>query len=153
MNDFINNFSRYLPWFWVAITIVCVVIESLTFSLTTIWFAAGAFIVIFLALTPLPFVWQILIFVIISFALLIFTRPFLVKHLKINKQTPTNVDGIIGKHVRCTAKITSLDKGTVKLNGVEWSAIGADNIEIAEGTECEIVAVQGVTVTVKPVNN
>lgn len=152
MNEFLSNFTRYLPWFWVAITILFVVIESMTFSLTTIWFAAGAFVVIFLALTPLPFIWQILIFAIISFTLLIFTRPILVKHLKINKTVATNVDGVIGKHVKVSARITAFEKGAVKLNGVEWSACSADDSDIEVGTECEILAVQGVTLTVKPVS-
>jgi membrane protein implicated in regulation of membrane protease activity len=75
MQSIINVLSNNLPWVWVAVTIICVVIESLTLALTTIWFGISAFVLVFLAFTPLPFVAQVFIFVALALVLLIFTRP------------------------------------------------------------------------------
>ena len=63
MDSIIQILSDNLPWVWVAVTIICVVIESLTLALTTIWFGISAFVMVFLAFTPLPFVAQLFIFV------------------------------------------------------------------------------------------
>ena len=54
MEGIVSVFRDNLPWVWVAVTIICVVIESLTLSLTTIWFGISAFVMVFLAFTPLP---------------------------------------------------------------------------------------------------
>ena len=48
------------------------VIESLTLSLTTIWFGISGFLMVFLAFTPLPFPAQLFIFVVVALLLLIF---------------------------------------------------------------------------------
>ena len=48
MDSIISVLLDNLPWFWVAVTIICVVIESLTLALTTIWFGISAFLMVFL---------------------------------------------------------------------------------------------------------
>ena len=135
-----------LPWFWLAVVIVCVIIESLSFALTTIWFGCGALVMIFLSLTPLPFKWQLLIFVTVSLVLLIFTRPLVAK--KLAKRMPTNADSLIGKKALVTQTITELDKGAIKVNGVIWTARAENDSEIAEGMECRIVRLEGNTAVV-----
>ena len=138
-----------LPWFWLSVTVLCILIEGISMgTLTSIWFGCGAFVMIFISFLPVPFKWQLLIFVILSLILLIFTRPFAVKKLKV-KKTPTNSDSLIGKRVLVTEKITALEKGAVKVNGVVWSATSADNTEIEAGTECVITAIAGATVVVE----
>lgn len=84
MDSIINVLGNNLPWLWISITIICIVIETFTMSLTTIWFGISAFVMVFLAFTPMPFIVQLFIFVVISLILLIFTRPLLKK--KINKK-------------------------------------------------------------------
>lgn len=137
-----------LPWFWLAVLVVSLVIEGMTMMLTSIWCAIAAFVLIFVSTTPLSFKWQLLLFALISLVLVIFTRPFAVKKLRIKKEA-TNSDALIGKHVLVTKKITPLEKGMVKLNGVEWSASSNDGTTIERGTEVEIVKIEGVTVFVK----
>ena len=107
MDSIISVLRDNLPWFWVAITIICVVIESLTLALTTIWFGISAFVMVFLAFTPLPFPAQLFIFVALAMVLLIFTRP--VVKQKINqKKIATNYERIIGQIAVVTKKITAL---------------------------------------------
>jgi len=139
-----------LPWVWVAVTILCIVIETLTLSLTTIWFGISAFVMVFLALTPIPFVVQLFIFVVVSMLLLIFTRPVLKKKFS-QKKIATNYERIIGQIALVTKKITPIDKGTIKINGMEWTASVSENIVLEEGTNCVIEKIEGVTAYVKNV--
>ena len=150
MDSIISVLRDNLPWFWVAITIICVVIESLTLALTTIWFGISAFVMVFLAFTPLPFPAQLFIFVALAMVLLIFTRP--VVKQKINqKKIATNYERIIGQIAVVTKKITALDKGSIKINGMEWTAAVKEDIVLEEGSKCIIEEIAGVTAYVKSI--
>ena len=150
MDSIISVLRDNLPWFWVAVTIICVVIESLTLALTTIWFGISAFVMVFLAFTPLPFPAQLFIFVALAMVLLIFTRP--VVKQKINqKKIATNYERIIGQIAVVTKKITALEKGSVKINGMEWTAAVKEDITLEEGSKCIIEEIAGVTAYVKSI--
>lgn len=150
MESIIAVIGDNLPWFWVAVTILCIVIETFTLSLTTIWFAISAFVMVFLAFTPLSFAAQLSIFVVLSLVLLIFTRPLLKKKLN-QKKIATNYERTIGQIAVVTRKITALEKGTVKINGMEWTATVKDDIVLEEGTKCIIEEITGVTACVKEI--
>lgn len=150
MDSIISVLRDNLPWFWVAVTIICVVIESLTLALTTIWFGISAFVMVFLAFTPLPFPAQLFIFVALALVLLIFTRP--VVKQKINqKKIATNYERVIGQIAVVTKKITALDKGAIKLNGMEWTAAVREDIVLEEGSKCIVEEIAGVTAYVKSI--
>ena len=150
MDSIISVLRDNLPWFWVAVTIICVVIESLTLALTTIWFGISAFVMVFLAFTPLPFPAQLFIFVALAMVLLIFTRP--VVKQKINqKKIATNYERVIGQIAVVTKKITALDKGAIKLNGMEWTAAVREDIVLEEGSKCIVEEIAGVTAYVKEI--
>ncbi len=151
MNDAGMWILNNLPWFWVGVMIVCVVVESFTLTLTTLWFACGAFITIFVSMTPLPFRWQVLIFVVLSCVLLVLTRPLLLKKMQGRKENRTNVNAVIGLTVPVTKAITQFAKGEVKCNGTYWPAESKDGKELDEGTVCRIISVRGNTVTVEAV--
>ena len=150
MDSIISVLRDNLPWFWVAVTIICVVIESLTLALTTIWFGISAFVMVFLAFTPLPFPAQLFIFVALALVLLIFTRP--VVKQKINqKKIATNYERVIGQIAVVTKKITALDKGAIKLNGMEWTAAVREDIVLEEGSKCIVEEIAGVTAYLKQI--
>ena len=150
MDSIIQVLGDNLPWVWVAVTIICVVIESLTLALTTIWFGISAFVMVFLAFTPLPFVAQLFIFVAVAMVLLIFTRPVVKKKLS-QKQIATNYERIIGQIAVVTKKITALDKGAIKINGMEWTAAVKEDIVLEKGSKCIIEEIAGVTAYVKEI--
>ena len=143
-------FLSCLPWIWLLICILCIFLEAVTSSLTTVWFACGSFVMIFLSFIDFPPGWQIFIFILISFLLLIFTRPLVVKKLNVRK-TATNSDRLIGRKCLVTQRITELQKGAVKIDGVEWSAefSGEEKEEIPEGSEVIIEEIKGATLSVK----
>ncbi|MBR5645683.1 MAG: NfeD family protein [Treponema sp.] len=146
----ISVLSDNLPWVWVAVTILCVVIESLTLSLTTIWFGISSFVMVFLAFTPIPFGVQLFIFAALSLILLIFTRPVVKRKLN-QKKIATNYERIIGQIAVVTKKITALEKGSIKINGMEWTAAVKEDITLTEGSKCIIEEIAGVTAYVKSI--
>ena len=148
MASIIQILGHNLPWVWVAVTIICVVIESLTLSLTTIWFGISSFVMVFLAFTPLPFYAQLIIFVVLSLVLLIFTRPIVKKKLN-QKKIATNYERIIGQIAVVTKKISAIEKGSVKINGMEWTAAVKEDVVLEEGSKCIIEEIAGVTAYVK----
>ncbi len=150
MDSIISVLRDNLPWVWVVVTIICIVIESLTLSLTTIWFGISAFLMVFLAFTPLPFVAQLFIFVAIALLLLIFTRPVVKQKLN-QKKIATNYERVIGQIAVVTKKITALEKGSVKINGMEWTAAVKEDITLEEGSKCIVEEIAGVTAYVKSI--
>ncbi|MBQ5384499.1 MAG: NfeD family protein [Treponema sp.] len=150
MENIVSVFQNNLPWVWVAVTIICVVIESLTLSLTTIWFGISAFVMVFLAFTPLPFPAQLLIFVALAMVLLIFTKPVVKKKLS-QKKIATNYERVIGQIAVVTKRITALEKGSVKINGMEWTAAVKEDTTLEEGSKCMVEEIAGVTAYVKQI--
>ena len=50
MNGFLSLLRGAYPWFWLAVALVCGVVEAMTLSLTTIWFSLSAFVLILIQL-------------------------------------------------------------------------------------------------------
>lgn len=140
-------FSEHGFILYAVLALVFLLIEALTFSLTTIWFAASALVMMFVSFLPIPFHVQLLMFLAIACVLLIFTRPLLVN--KIVKHTATNADALIGKECRLLKKIGEFQNGEIKLRGIIWSAKSVNGCEIAENAICKIVKIEGNTVFVE----
>jgi membrane protein implicated in regulation of membrane protease activity len=148
MDTFLQLILDNLPWFWVAVTVICIIIESCTMGLTTIWFGCGAFVMVFVSLTPLPFKWQLLLFVVISCVLLFSTRPIALKKFQ-GKHVATNTDALIGQKAVVTEQIEPLKKGAIKINGLVWTAKSADDkVTLEPGNTCTITAIEGATAVV-----
>lgn len=145
MLEFLSNLG---PWFWFAILIVCIIIEAFTLSLTTIWSAIAAIPLIFIAKTNLAFKWQLLIFALLTVALIVFTRPFAIKKLKIGRNR-TNINTMVGQEVLVTKGISRFQKGEVKAkNAVIWSAKSENEEDIPKNTVCIVKAVEGNTLII-----
>ncbi len=137
------------PFYWLLALAVLLVIEIITLGLTTIWFAGGALVAFVLALFGVPWLVQIAVFLVVSILLLIFTRPAIEK--KINKdRIKTNVNSIAGKEGKVTEDIDNFNqKGTIVLNGLEWTARSSkDDIIIPAGARVIVDEVKGVKVFV-----
>ncbi|GMO44100.1 MAG: NfeD family protein [Termitinemataceae bacterium] len=149
-----NNFYDFIfsPFFWLALTVLFSIIELLTsFTLTTIWSAIAAAIMVLLSNAPIPHVVQFAIFLAISIVLLIFTRPLVIKKLNIGK-VKTNVDSLVGLESIVLKKITGYEMGDVKINGLLWSATEQTGGTIEVGEKCVIVEVKGAHLVVKKCN-
>lgn len=134
---------------WLVFFLILVVIEIQTMALTTIWFAGGALIAFLLSLFGVSLVPQLVVFVLVSFALLFLTRPWAARFL--NKKTvKTNAESLIGQEARVTAEINNqLETGTAVVNGMEWTARALEAQEIYPvGTLVEIREIKGVKLIV-----
>lgn len=143
-----NLFSFSFAWIWLAIMVIFVFIEAITFNLTTIWFALGALVMIFVSFTKISFPIQILVWLILSSIILYFSRPFAVKKLKAGKEK-TNVDSLIGQTALVVKSISKHEKGEIKINGIIWTAKSLNEEELKKGSECKIVKIEGVTAFVE----
>lgn len=140
-----------LPWFWLAVLVACIVIEGITLSLTTVWGAIASLPLIFISKTGLLFKWQLLIFVGLTVVLIVFTRPFAVKKLKIGKKISTNVEAMEGQEVLVIKPISRFEKGEVKArNGVVWTAAVETDGVVQSGAVCTVKRVEGNTLVVMP---
>lgn len=135
---------------WLGITIVAVIIEILTTDLVSIWFAAGGIVSLIACLLGASQMIQIVLFVIVSIFTIIIVRPIAKKYLRTNIEK-TNVDRVIGKHGLVTKTITADNKGEVKVMSTSWPATSFDNTIINEGDYCEIIAIEGVHLVVKKI--
>ena len=137
-------------WIWLGLVIVFCIFEACTTSLTTIWFAGGAIVSFVLALFKVPEWIQILVFVVVSVTLLVLTRSFVMKILKVGT-AKTNIDSIIGQKATVITDIdNSKDTGMVIVKGQKWSAKAKDfDLVIPEGTIFEVADISGVKLIVR----
>src|SRR6056297_1961931 len=137
-----------LPIIWTVLIIVFIVIEAATLGLVAIWFAAGSIFGLIFSLLDFSWIVQVFIFAVSSGVLLLFTKPFVNKHLKVGVNK-TNVDSIIGQRGRVKKEIHKFDTGLVKVSGQIWTAISFNNEIIKEDVEVVVMAVEGVKLIVK----
>ncbi len=135
--------------YWLIAFVVLLGIEAATMALTTIWFAGGALVAFVLALFGINIEIQLAVFVIVSFVLLFFTRPFALKY--VNRNTvKTNSESLIGKYARVTSEINNMEgRGAAVLNGQEWTARAVEDGKIYRaGTMVKVRDIKGVKLIV-----
>lgn len=137
---------------WLVAFVILIGIEAATMALTTIWFAGGAVFAFFAALFGFSVQMQLVVFLIVSFILLLFTRPLAMRF--VNRETvKTNVNGLIGRKAKVIAKIDNNEpSGAAVVDGQEWTARSSDDaVVIPAGTHVMIKEVRGVKLIVEPV--
>lgn len=136
--------------FWLVLLIVCIGVEVATMGLTTIWFAGGALIAIFMAVIGAPIWLQAIAFIVVSLVLLFFTRPIAVKYFN-KDRVKTNVESMVGRQAIVISEIDNLQGiGQVTVGGQEWSARSAEEqVKIAVGAVVVVVAINGVKLIVR----
>lgn len=130
---------------WLIIAGALFVGEILTSGFLLLWFAIAAVIAMLVSFITTNLFIQVLVFVVISILLLIFTRPLLSKYVKSNN-TITNSNAIIGKMALVTEEISLLNStGQISVDGEIWSAKTMDpNLTIPKGSKVEIIGIDGV---------
>jgi membrane protein implicated in regulation of membrane protease activity len=148
------NFDIYKflfsPSFWVAVAVFFLLAEAFTFHLVAVWFFLAALLMVFLSLVfDIPHLLQVALFLSIAILLLIFTRPFTVKKLKVGA-TKTNVNALWGQNAVVIKKIAKFERGEIKVGGQIWGAVTEDGSEIETGNEVIIDRIEGVKAVVRP---
>ena len=129
--------------------ILAVVVEAATNQLVSIWFAVGGIAALIAALCGAPVYAQWILFVVLSLAALLCTRPF-VKKLTRFRREDTNAGRCIGQGAVVTEAIDNTQAvGQVKVLGSVWSARSVRGTVIPAGTEVVVREIEGVKVIVE----
>ena len=135
--------------FWLMTFVVLLVVEIVTLGLTTVWFALGAIAAFLAAYVGASVLVQIIVFLIVSVALLIVTRPIVMKHFN-QKRERTNAESLIGQKAIVIETIDSIHGvGRVEVNGMEWAAKTDESGLIEKDTIVSIKGIQGVKLIVE----
>lgn len=139
----------YMFYIWIIITIIAVIVEIITTDLTSFWFAIGAtaalILNVFVHDDYIPI--QVLVFTVVSALSIILLRPIIRKKMDTPK-IPTNADSMIGKVAIVTSPIAKNIQGSVKIEGIEWTAI-TDNDSFEVGDLVLIDEISGNTLKIE----
>ena len=141
----------FMFYVWIILLVLAVIIEIATTDLTSIWFAAGALVALILNLfVQDELIWlQVMLFAIVSIAAMLIIKPIIKR--KFNSETvETNVNALIGKTVIVVSTIAMHNPGSIKAEGIEWTAVTEDET-FEPGDLVEIVSISGNTMLVKSV--
>lgn len=142
--------DNYMPFVWLSVVILSVILEAATLTLVSIWFIPSALISMILAFCDVALWIQIVIFAVCSSLFLIFMKPIFTKVFAI-KHTATNADAVIGEQAVVTEPINNLEGvGQVKVKGQIWTARSSDgNITYEKGDVLNVIAIEGVKLICK----
>ena len=130
-------------FFWLAITVVALIVEFSTANIVSIWFAGGGLISLILSAFNLAWYIHIPAFIIVSAVLLLCFRKLVIK--KFNKiQVSTNAEQCVGQKFRLLSEIGFNKAGSIKINDVVWSVETEEQTGvIPEGSLVKIVGIRG----------
>ncbi|MCC8023170.1 MAG: NfeD family protein [Clostridiales bacterium] len=133
---------------WVVLLLLFAAMEAFTVQLVSVWFAFGALGALFANIAGAGTLTQMIIFVVISALLLVFTRPLAIKFVRPPFQK-TNADRSIGKQAVVVEAIDNLNaKGQVKVDGSIWTARNETNEPLPEGALVRVIRIEGVKLIV-----
>ena len=138
-----------MTFIWIAAIVLFGVAEAVTAGLVSIWFVAGS-VAALLAVQLGAALWlQIVIFLAVSIAALIATRPL--AHKMLDKTiVPTNADRVLHHKAKVVEEIDNENAhGAVYIDGKTWTARSEDGGVIPWGTMVNVVRMEGVKLFVR----
>jgi len=140
-------------WYiWLIASGIFFTIEIATVGFLVFWLGIAALIAMVVSFFTSSLLIQTVVFVVSSSILLVFTKPIVDKYIS-KPGKPTNSSSLINKHGIVTADIDTIQgKGLVKVNNQIWSAKCSKGTTIPEGTEVEVIKIEGVKLVVSSIN-
>lgn len=136
---------------WLILLIAFVVVEALTVSLVSIWFAAGAVAALIVSGFTSSWLVQFAVFAVVSAVALAATRP-LVKKRMTARRVPTNADINVGRKAQVLVEVTPDVTGRVRLDGVDWNArCATPGDTLTPGALCRVTEIHSTLLIVEPV--
>ena len=139
-------------WIWFSLAVLLLAVELLTADLVSIWFSAAALLsgVVVAIFPTLKVGWQLLMFVLLSAALLVATRPLVKRLLRCPRDRSTNLDRLIGRVAVVTESIDNMEgTGAIRLEGIVWTARSLDGERIEAGEYVLFERIEGNKALVK----
>lgn len=136
---------------WLIVAVFLAIGELLTTGFFIFWFALGAGAATVAAVLGLNIYWQIGVFLLVSFLLVLFTRPLVQRFVhQRDSGIKTNLEAVEGKQALVTEEIDNLvGTGQVRLQGETWSARSAGGERIPPGVRVTVIGVDGVKLVVR----
>ncbi|MFF7329524.1 NfeD family protein [Streptomyces sp. NPDC090306] len=141
-----NDIDAWVWWLVVAVAlgIPLVVTAMPEFAM----FGIGAAVSAVAAALGAGFVAQVLIFVVVSVALVAVVRPIAARHSAQRPQLASGIDALKGKRARVLERVDGRG-GRIKLGGEIWSARALDSDSVYEvDQEVDVVEIDGATAVV-----
>jgi len=141
-----------LWWHWLLLGLLLLVVEVLSAGgFYIVFFGLGAMVVGMLAAFGLggSLSTQVLLFVVVSVALLALFRSRLLRRVQRDPQSPA-VDPIVGEVGVAYELLAPGAMGRVELRGTGWAARNLGTVPLASGARCRVVGVDGLTLQVEP---
>ena len=137
-------------YIWLGAVVVFAAVEAISVGLTSIWFALGAVAGLIAAALGGPLWLQIVLFIVVSAATLIFTRPLAKKFIN-SRRVATNADRVFTLSGVVKEDIDNLRaSGVVAVDGKDWSARSLTGELIKAGTVVRTKKIDGVKLIVVP---
>lgn len=134
---------------WLIVAIISGAIDVLTSTFFFVLFSIGAIVSAVCAGLGVPFLYQVIIFAIISLIVMIFGYPWLKKKYKVmHKRTPLMEETYIGRIMIADQEIEN--KSQVKVGGEYWTVINEGDV-IHKEEKFEIVGIDGIKLRIKKV--
>lgn len=135
---------------WLGAIVVFGIFEAVSVGLTSIWFALGALAGLIAAALGGQLWLQIVLFIVVSAATLIFTRPLAKKYIN-SRRVATNADRVFTLSGVVKEDIDNLKpSGVVSVDGKEWTARSFTGSPIKAGTVVRTKKIDGVKLIVVP---
>ncbi len=143
-------FEMSMTFVWLIIAVALAAIELSTLGLVSVWFAIGAVVALFASVFGVGFWTQLIIFIVVSAAIMVTVRPLATKHLN-SKVQKTNIDAVVGRKLIVKTDIDNIHgTGKVDMDGSTWLAASKDDgIVIHAGEEVRVVQVHGAKLIVE----
>ena len=138
-------------WLWILAALVSGIIEVMNVSFVFLMLAIGALAAGIAAACGANLMVQLIVFIVVSVALLVVLRPFLKGRIeRSNSYVPSNTDGLIGKTAYVTETVGERH-GRIQFTGGEWSA-RTQGPELPVGAEVRVDRIDGATAVVSALN-
>ena len=138
------------PIFWLIAAVGFLVLEGMTFSMVSVWFAAGSAAALLSCLFHPPFKVQAVVFMVVSVLCLAAFKP-LTQRLR-QKPTPTNGDRSLGREAKVLTPVSAEETGRVRLDGVDWNArCATPGDTLGPGALCRVTEIHSTLLIVEPV--
>lgn len=140
---------------WVVAALAFFGIEATTVSFVAIYFGVGALASALVAALGAGLAVQLLVFSIVSVLTLLSTRRWVSRGLTRVPVVRSNVNALVGRRGVVTHAITAAaGRGQIRVGTEFWTARPyiEDSPDIAEGETVEVLAVEGVTALVLPLD-
>ena len=138
-------------WLWILAALVSGIIEVMSVSFVFLMLAIGALAAGIAAACGANLMVQLIVFIVVSVALLVVLRPFLKGRIeRSNNYVPSNTDRLIGKTAYVTETVGERH-GRIQFTGGEWSA-RTEGPELPVGAEVRVDRIDGATAVVSALN-